>query len=166
MDIEAQLPDNGETEVDSDEKKTAKRDINPVRWLIRKCNIDPHGRFIRTWDLIFLLSCLIAVSVDPLFFYLPVINEDRKCLTLDNRLKITATCLRSVLDFISFADIILRFICPFTKEDAPDQHHGQTNLVKDAWPIAKRYLFSRYFLIDILAILPAPQVRDTRSASF
>ncbi|KAG2679298.1 hypothetical protein I3760_11G045500 [Carya illinoinensis] len=158
MDIEAQIPENGETEADSEEKKTVtKRDINPVRWLIRKCNIDPQGRFIRTWDLIFLLSCLIAVSVDPLFFYLPVINEDRKCLTLDNRLKITATCLRSVLDFISLGDIILQFICPFTDEDASDQH-GQTNLVKDAWPIAKRYLFSQYFLIDILAILPAPQV--------
>ncbi|XP_040987635.1 cyclic nucleotide-gated ion channel 1-like [Juglans microcarpa x Juglans regia] len=162
VDIETQIPENGETEADSEENKTAtKRDINPVRWLIRKCNIDPEGRFIRTWDLIFLLSCLIAVSVDPLFFYLPVINEDRKCLTVDNRLKITATCLRSVLYFISLADIILQFICPFTNEDAPDQQHGQTNLVKDAWPIANRYLFSRYFLIDILAILPAPQVRDT-----
>ncbi|XP_040987634.1 cyclic nucleotide-gated ion channel 1-like [Juglans microcarpa x Juglans regia] len=159
VDIEAQISENGETEADSEEKKTAtKRDINPVRWLIRKCNIDPQGRFIRTWDLIFLLSCLIAVSVDPLFFYLPVINEHRRCLTLDSRLKITATCLRSVLDFISLSDIILRFICPFTNEDSPDQQHGQTNLIKDAWPIAKRYLFSRYFLIDILAILPAPQV--------
>ncbi|XP_035543455.1 cyclic nucleotide-gated ion channel 1-like isoform X2 [Juglans regia] len=148
VDIEAQIPENGETEADSEEKKTAtKRDSNPVRWLIRKCNIDPQGRFIRTWDLIFLLSCLIAVSVDPLFFYLPVINEDRTCLTLDNRLKITATCLRSVLDFISLSDIILRFICPFTNEDSPDQQHGQTNLVKDAWPIAKRWQFQLYFQI-------------------
>ena len=94
----------------------------------------------------FVVPCTIAVSVDPSFFYLPVINEDNKCLALDNKLKITAICLRSV------TDIILQFLCPVKL--------ARNVIVKDAWSIAKRYLLS-YFLMDILAILPIPHVRKT-----
>ncbi|XP_062149011.1 cyclic nucleotide-gated ion channel 1-like isoform X3 [Alnus glutinosa] len=104
----------------------------------------------------FVVSCVIAVSVDPLFFYLPVINEDDKCLALDRRLKITAICLRSVFDIIYFANMILGFLCPYIDDDA-NRKYGRTEIVTDALKIRNRYLKS-YFLIDILAILPIPQV--------
>ena len=99
----------------------------------------------------FIVSCMIAVSLDPLFFYLPVIHEDRKCLALDTKLKIIAICLRSVTNFIHLLNIILQFLCPYIDED--ERKLGRTKAVTDAWPIAKRYLWS-YFIFDILAILP------------
>ncbi|KAL4594931.1 hypothetical protein ACB092_12G055000 [Castanea dentata] len=101
------------------------------------------------WNRMFVVLCTIAVSVDPLFFYLPVINEDNKCLALDDKLKIIVICLRSVTDMIYVLNIILQFLCPVKL--------ARTVIVKDAWPIAKSYL-SSYFLMDILAILPIPQV--------
>ena len=139
--------------------------VNLQRWFRRRAtrktilqNLEPEGKFLLIWNVMFIVSCMIAVSLDPLFFYLPVIHEDRKCLALDTKLKIIAICLRSVTNFIHLLNIILQFLCPYIDED--ERKLGRTKAVTDAWPIAKRYLWS-YFLIDILAILPLPQVRET-----
>ena len=113
---------------------------------------DPNGASIVKWHAIFLVLCGIAVLyVDPLFMYLPVINQDGKCLTLDGRLMITAICLRSVFDMIYVVNIIFGYF---------SRRNGRTGLAPyDQQPqlIIKRYLRT-YFLIDILAILPIPQV--------
>ena len=119
--------------------------------------LEPEGEFLQMWNVMFIVSCVIAVSLDPLFFYLHVINEDRKCLTLDTKLKIIAICLRSITDLIYLLNIILQFLCPYIDEVA--RKRGETKVIMDAWLIAKRYLLS-YFLIDIPAILPLPQVRE------
>ena len=113
--------------------------------------LEPEGEFLQMWNVMFIVSCVIAVSLDPLFFYLPVIHEDRKCLALDTKLKIIAICLRSVTNFIHLLNIILQFLCPYIDED--ERKLGRTKAVTDAWPIAKRYLWS-YFIFDILAIIP------------
>jgi hypothetical protein len=111
------------------------------------------------WNIMFAVSCVIAVSMDPLFFYLPIVNRDKKCVWLDKRLKIIAYSLRSVTDLIYLLNIILQFICPYI--DEVSLKLGRTMVVNDPRQIAKRYFFSRYFVIDVLAILPIPQVRDT-----
>ena len=121
-------------------------------------NLELENKYLQMWNMMFVVCCTIGVSVDPLFFYLPVINEENKCLALDNKLKIAAICLRSVTDMVYVMNIILQFLCPYIDE-APLKL-GRTVIVTDAWPIAKRYLLS-YYLIDILAILPIPQVRET-----
>jgi cyclic nucleotide gated channel len=100
----------------------------------------------------FLVLCGIAIlCVDPLFLYLPVINHDAKCLTLDRRLMITALGFRLFFDFIYVGNIILGYF---------NRRHGGTGLDpydRQPWQIIKRYLRT-YFTIDILAILPIPQV--------
>ena len=121
-------------------------------------NLKLENKYLQIWNMMFVVSCTIAVSVDPLFFYLPLINEENKCLALDNKLKMAAICLRSVTDMVYVMNIILQFLCPYIDE-APLKL-GRTVIVTDAWRIAKRYLLS-YYLIDILAILPIPQVRET-----
>jgi cyclic nucleotide gated channel len=80
--------------------------------------------------------------VNPLFLYIPVINRDDKCLTLDRRLMITALCLRSVSDATYVGNIIFG---NFNRRRAQEP------------PQMLRYL-RMYFAIDILAILPIPQV--------
>jgi hypothetical protein len=145
---------------DSKQKKTrTKAMLGPLGSLVRTCNINPEGRFLQIWSMMFVVSCLIAVSVDPLFLYLPIINEDIKCLSLDKRLKIIAYSLRSVTDFIYVLNIILQFTCPYI--DEASRKLGRTVVVRGPRQIAKHYFFSRYFVIDVLAILPLPQVRDT-----
>ncbi|KAK2654139.1 hypothetical protein Ddye_013995 [Dipteronia dyeriana] len=117
--------------------------------------LDPQGPFLQRWNKIFVLSCLIAVSLDPLFFYVPMIDGDRKCLTLDKKMETTASVLRSFTDIFYIIHIIFQFrtgfIAPFSRV------FGRGVLVEDTWLIAKKYLTS-YFLIDILAVLPLPQV--------
>ncbi|KAK7320865.1 hypothetical protein VNO77_30751 [Canavalia gladiata] len=121
----------------------------------RKKILDPQGPFLQKWNKIFVLLCVIAVSLDPLFFYVPVIDDEKKCLSLDSKMEITATVLRSFSDVFYIIHMILQFRTGFI---APSSRvFGRGVLVEDSWAIARRYL-SSYFLIDILAILPLPQV--------
>lgn len=121
----------------------------------RKKILDPQGPFLQKWNKIFVLSCIIAVSLDPLFFYIPVIDKLKKCLSLDEPLQITASVLRSFTDIFYLLHIIFQFRTGFI---APSSRvFGRGVLVEDSWAIARRYL-SSYFLIDILAVLPLPQV--------
>lgn len=119
--------------------------------------LDPQGAFLQRWNKIFVLSCVIAVSVDPLFFYIPVVNIKGTCIDLDKTLAVTASVLRTFTDIFYILHIIFQFRTGFV---APSSRvFGRGVLVKDSSIIARRYL-SSCFLIDILAVLPLPQVSN------
>lgn len=118
--------------------------------------LDPQGPFLERWNKIFVLSCMVAISLDPLFFYVPVVNGGKKCLTLDRKMETTASVLRSFTDIFYLLHIIFQFRTGFIAP--PSRVFGRGILVEDTWLIAKKYL-SSYFLIDILAVLPLPQVK-------
>lgn len=84
-----------------------------------------------------------------------VIDEERKCFELPESRIMANFVIRSVVDLIYVGHIILQFFCPYIDEDSSKQ----TKVIKDPWLIAKKYL-SSYFLIDIFAVLPIPQVMD------
>ncbi|XP_020413657.1 cyclic nucleotide-gated ion channel 1 [Prunus persica] len=85
------------------------------------------------WRKIFVISCVISVIVDPLFLYIPIINQDLKCIDMDKALNKTAFALRAVADFSYFVDLLVRL-----------------KISKTIWQSC--------ILIDILALLPLPQV--------
>ncbi|XP_031390882.1 cyclic nucleotide-gated ion channel 1 [Punica granatum] len=117
--------------------------------------LDPQGPFLQKWNKIFMLSCVVAVSLDPLFLYVPIINDSKKCLDLDHKMEVTACVLRFFTDVFYILHIIFQFHTGFI---APSSRvFGRGVLVEDTWAIAKRYLAS-YFFVDILAVLPLPQV--------
>ncbi|XP_042985890.1 probable cyclic nucleotide-gated ion channel 10 isoform X7 [Carya illinoinensis] len=58
------------------------------------------------WNVILLVVCVVAVAVDPLFLYIPVINEATKCITIDNTLLVIAICVRSFLDLVACWDFL------------------------------------------------------------
>ena len=116
---------------------------------------EPPKWFFRSWRIIFGVSCVIAVALDPLFFYVPVINEDKKCIGMDKKLGAISLILRSVTDIIGIINIILQFHDEYTYIDK-----ASGNVIKDFRKIAKTYLWP-YFVIDILVILPFPQVRES-----
>ncbi|KAJ6760281.1 CYCLIC NUCLEOTIDE-GATED ION CHANNEL 15-RELATED-RELATED [Salix purpurea] len=136
-------------------RKSLKSNSFNSEFASRQKILDPQGPFLQRWNKIFVLSCVIAVSLDPLFFYVPVIDDKKKCLSLDSKMEITASVLRSFTDIFYILHIIFEFRTGFI---APSSRvFGRGVLVEDTWAIAKRYLLS-YFLIDILAVLPLPQV--------
>ncbi|XP_041015015.1 cyclic nucleotide-gated ion channel 1-like [Juglans microcarpa x Juglans regia] len=88
------------------------------------------------WDVAFLVVCVVAVAVDPLFFYLPVINEATKCITIDTTLEIIAICVRSVLDLVALGDLVAR-----SRASSVDDCYSRSD-----------------YVINILGILPVPQI--------
>ena len=97
------------------------------------------------------LVCVFSVLLDPLFFYLPLINESKKCIGLDKKLWTTALVLRSVTDFFHLMHTCFRIRTRYKEEEPP-------KTFKESW---KRFWPYFLFLIDILVILPVPQVRET-----
>ncbi|XP_075644751.1 putative cyclic nucleotide-gated ion channel 10 [Castanea sativa] len=121
----------------------------------RRTFIDPRRQFLLTWNKIFMLSCVISMALDPLFFYIPVIHDKDKCLDSDLTLAKIACVLRSLFDAFYVLHIIFQFRTGFTTPYSLVFGLGEP--IADPVAIAKRYL-STYFLIDILSILPLPQV--------
>ncbi|CAK9319144.1 unnamed protein product [Citrullus colocynthis] len=117
--------------------------------------LDPHKPFPQQWNKIFVLSSVIAVAVGPLFFYILVIDENRYCLTMDQQLMIIACVLRTLVDLFYQIHIIFDFRTGFLPPFLPV--FGSGELKKDPADIAQKYLSSN-FLIDIISILPLPQL--------
>ncbi|KAF5477145.1 hypothetical protein F2P56_003817 [Juglans regia] len=164
-------------EVNSDSDNERQEQTLPPKWLPPKWieNILTEGLFL--W-------CVLSVTVDPLFFYVPVINEERKCVALDRRLYIRTTCLRTVLDSILLVDIILQCLRHFAKSE---QDFACGGILESCQNVSERAemtgtenppklltlllflcrLLFRYLkfrselwslVIDVLAILPVPQL--------
>lgn len=130
-------------------------DATPKKSASGRKILDPQGSFLQKWNKIFVIACVLAVSVDPLFFYIPVIDDEKKCLALNSNLEITASALRTFFDLFYILHIIFQFQTGFI---APSSRvFGRGELIDDPHAIAKRYL-SSYFIIDILSIIPFPQV--------
>ncbi|KAG2308209.1 hypothetical protein Bca52824_027957 [Brassica carinata] len=116
---------------------------------------DPQDKFLLLCNKLFVASCILAVSVDPLFLYLPFINDKAKCIGIDRKLAIVATTLRTVIDSFYLFHMALRFRTAYV---APSSRvFGRGELVIDPKQIAKRYL-QQYFIIDLLSVLPLPQI--------
>ncbi|KAK9914516.1 hypothetical protein M0R45_038290 [Rubus argutus] len=143
-----------------------------IKWPSFNTVFNPKGKFLPIWNNIFVISCVLAVSVDPLFFYIPVIDEKNKCLKFDTKLKAIALVSRLLTDYFYIVDIVIRILSGIHK-DKPSSASDATKtqgeasksnenksvedvlvVVKRAWEKTNR----TYVLIDICAILPIPQV--------
>lgn len=121
----------------------------------KKKIFDPQDKLLLFLNKLFVISCILAVSVDPLFFYVPVINKTSNCLGIDRKLAIIVTTLRTIIDVFYLIHMALQFRTAYI---APSSRvFGRGELVIDPAQIAKRYL-RRYFIIDLISVLPLPQV--------
>ncbi|CAN1846081.1 Probable cyclic nucleotide-gated ion channel 16 [Linum perenne] len=117
--------------------------------------LDPGSDLVNQWNHIFLLTCIIGLFVDPLYFYLPVIGND-SCLTTDNLLGIWVTLARTLTDLFFVLHVCMKFRTAFV---APSSRvFGRGELVMDPRQIAIRYAKSWSFIIDVSAALPLPQI--------
>ncbi|KAA8530255.1 hypothetical protein F0562_004964 [Nyssa sinensis] len=116
--------------------------------------LDPNGEIVTIWNHIFLITCLIALFVDPLYFYLPYVGGPA-CMSTDTGLGVAITFFRTWADLFYLLHMVMKFRTAFV---APSSRvFGRGELVMDAREIAMRYLKSD-FIIDLAATLPLPQI--------
>ncbi|KAM7509931.1 hypothetical protein LguiB_008806 [Lonicera macranthoides] len=117
--------------------------------------LDPDGDIVSKWNHVFLITTLISLFIDPLYFYLPYVEGDHSCMRTDNDSSVAITSVRSVFDLFYAFNILVKFRTAFV---APSSRvFGRGELIMDANQIANRYLKSD-FIIDLAAMLPLPQI--------
>ncbi|KAM3735566.1 hypothetical protein ACB098_10G096300 [Castanea mollissima] len=92
--------------------------------------LDPGSDVVLQWNRIFLFFCLVALFVDPLFFYVPMVVNNAST---------------------SFIKFRTAYVSPSSRV------FGRGELVMDPKMISRRYLRSD-FLVDLIAALPLPQI--------
>lgn len=128
-----------------------------------KMIFDPQDKSLQLWNRLLVISCIFAVSIDPVFFYLPVFNHKSNCLGMDTNLAVTTTTLRTIIDAFYLVRMAFQFRTAFI---APSSRvFGRGELVIDPQQIASRYL-QRYFIVDFCSVLPLPQVRSIHNLGY
>ena len=117
--------------------------------------LDPSSPSLHRWNTFFVASCLVAVFVDPLFFYLPVVDNSLNCIKISAKLKISVTVFRTTTDFLYLVHMFLQFRTAYIAPSSRVFGRGalETNLKK----IGARYM-RKDFWLDFVAVLPIPQV--------
>ncbi|CAH9087609.1 unnamed protein product [Cuscuta europaea] len=124
---------------------------------LRKWVLDPGSDIVLNWNRGFIISCLLALFIDPLYFYLPIIGGTKglSCVRTDLKLRIVVTIFRTIADFFYLLHVVIKFRTAYV---APDTRvFGKGELVMDPKLIARRYLRSGFFF-DLIATLPLPQI--------
>ncbi|XP_022559795.1 probable cyclic nucleotide-gated ion channel 12 [Brassica napus] len=111
-------------------------------------------RIVNWWKTV-LFVCVLALAVDPLFFFIPVIDSHKFCFTLDKKLGVAVCVLRTLIDVFYVIHIIFHFITELVAPRSRASLIGE--LVVHSKVIRKR-LFFFYFSVDIVSVLPIPQV--------
>ncbi|KAL6132166.1 hypothetical protein ACLB2K_070537 [Fragaria x ananassa] len=140
--------------------------LSQTKWPTFKEFFDPQGSFTAMWHRIFVISCLISVTTDPLFFYIPYIDKDKKCIDREYNASTAALVLRSLADTTFIMHIIHEIrVCSNTvmseisKRGKPVWLWKKAELLDSAKAIYQKT--SSLFIsitIDFIAILPIPQV--------
>ncbi|XP_014497306.1 cyclic nucleotide-gated ion channel 18 [Vigna radiata var. radiata] len=116
--------------------------------------LDPDSDIVAYWNKVFLVTSLLALFVDPLYFFLPTVGGPA-CLQADPKLSIIVTIIRSFADLFYVLHMLMKFRTAFV---APNSRiFGRGELVMDSREIATRYLKSD-FVIDLAATIPLPQI--------
>ncbi|KAG9129245.1 hypothetical protein Leryth_006459 [Lithospermum erythrorhizon] len=117
--------------------------------------MNPHTQLVQRWNKFFVIACLFAVFLDPLFFFLLSVQKDHKCIVTDPTMTTTLAVLRSMTDFVYLLHILLQFRLAYV--DPESKVVGAGDLVDHPRKIALHYL-SGYFMLDFFNFLPLPQI--------
>nr|XP_028962050.1 cyclic nucleotide-gated ion channel 1-like [Malus domestica]XP_028962051.1 cyclic nucleotide-gated ion channel 1-like [Malus domestica] len=124
-------------------------------------------------SMIFVMLCVFAISIDPLFFYILIIDQDYKCLQMDKKLRTTVLVLRSLTDIIFAVPFIYKIYVGVQAQmhknsGTNEAANTMTNLYRESKreeliEVGKKIdqkMSWLYFSIinDFLALLPVPQL--------
>ncbi|KDP45796.1 hypothetical protein JCGZ_17403 [Jatropha curcas] len=117
--------------------------------------MNPHTRVVQQWNKFFVISCLLAIFIDPLYFFLLSVQKDNRCIFINWPLTTAIVVFRSITDFIYLLNILLQFRLAYI---APESRVvGAGELVDHPKKIALHYLRG-YFFVDLFIVLPLPQI--------
>ncbi|XP_058762219.1 probable cyclic nucleotide-gated ion channel 20, chloroplastic [Vicia villosa] len=102
--------------------------------------------FIRRWNRLLAIFCLVSIFIDPLFFF--TIHET-KCIPINWVIAKALVGMRSITDFVFLLNILLEFRLAYVSP--------KSRVVDGPTKIALKY-FKGYFLIDLCVVIPLPQI--------
>ncbi|KAG0470461.1 hypothetical protein HPP92_017161 [Vanilla planifolia] len=124
----------------------------------KKWILDPGSDAMIKWNHVFLATSLIALFIDPFYFYLPSVKngDQTSCVKkIDWGLKVAVTICRTLADAFYALHIFIKFRTAFIASNS--RVFGRGELVLDPKQIAERYIKTDFF-IDLAAALPLPQI--------
>ncbi|EXB62298.1 hypothetical protein L484_022186 [Morus notabilis] len=117
--------------------------------------INSHTKHVQQWIKFFVIACLVAVFVDPLFFFLLSAQQGNKCIFINQPMTKTIVAFRSMTDFIYLLHMLLQFRLACV---APESRVvGAGEVVDEPKKIALNYLRGKFF-VDLFLVLPLPQL--------
>ncbi|KAI4352044.1 hypothetical protein L6164_006332 [Bauhinia variegata] len=117
--------------------------------------MNPHAKVVQKWNKFFGISCLVAIFVDPLFFFVIAVRKEEYCIFINWPMTTTLVLLRSMNDFVYFLNILLQFRLAYV---APETRVvGAGELVDHPKKIALNYL-QGFFIVDLFVVFPLPQI--------
>nr|XP_009761447.1 PREDICTED: probable cyclic nucleotide-gated ion channel 20, chloroplastic isoform X2 [Nicotiana sylvestris] len=129
-------------------------------WAKRTCSflhpyipgvMNPHAKIVQKWNKFFVISCLFAVFIDPLFFFLLYVQQGNKCIVLNWPMTTTIVILRSITDIVYLVHILLQIIILLVlpKSIASSGANYAKNLLRAA--ILLQYIPRLYRFLPLLA---------------
>ncbi|XP_061356046.1 probable cyclic nucleotide-gated ion channel 20, chloroplastic, partial [Gastrolobium bilobum] len=70
--------------------------------------MNPHTKLVQKWNKFFAICFLVAIFVDPLFFFLLSVQKEQKCIVINSTMTKLLVLLRCMNDFVYFLNIILQ----------------------------------------------------------
>ncbi|KAL8202024.1 hypothetical protein R6Q57_011171 [Mikania cordata] len=134
------------------------------RWIRKKLSLitnftfgvkNPHAKGVQHWNQFVIISCLLAIFIDPLFFYLLSVDKKHKCIVINWPMTKIIVFFRSLTDLIYFMHMLVQFRLAFISPES--RVVGSGDLVDDPRKIALHYL-SGFFLLDLFIVFPLPQI--------
>ncbi|XP_058755122.1 probable cyclic nucleotide-gated ion channel 20, chloroplastic isoform X1 [Vicia villosa] len=119
--------------------------------------MNPHTKVVQEWNKFLAIFCLVAIFVDPLFFFSIYVdvNKNNISIVIDWKMAKILVLLRSVTDVVYFLNILLQFRLAYVSPESTVV--GAGDLVDQPKEIALNYL-KRYFFFDLFVVLPLPQI--------
>ncbi|KAL4578818.1 hypothetical protein LXL04_014949 [Taraxacum kok-saghyz] len=117
--------------------------------------MNPHKKYVKRLNQFVLISCLIAIFIDPLFLYLLSVNKDYKCVVMNWPMAKILVVSRSITDLIYLWRMLIEFRLAYISPES--RVVGAGDLEKRPKKIALHYL-SGFFFLDLLIVLPIPQM--------
>lgn len=117
--------------------------------------MNPHAKVVQQWNKFLAIFCLVAIFVDPLFFFLLYVEKDSKCIRINHAMATTLVVLRSLTDVVYLLNILLQFRLAYVSPES--RVVGAGDLVDHPKKIAVNY-FKSYFLFDLFVVSPLPQI--------
>ncbi|KAB2598823.1 cyclic nucleotide-gated ion channel 1-like [Pyrus ussuriensis x Pyrus communis] len=113
-------------------------------------NCGKYRKFF-VWNAVLVLTFGLALLVDPLFLYVPILNKDIKCIRLDKKLTKVVLSLRSLTDMYYIHDFLFQLL-------AIREPHEAATLEVGIAMVGRSYASAMIIWLFPINIAPIPHV--------